>query len=151
MDPSVLTLLDRLYRFGQDNDAQITERPKWMLNITADTGRLLWIVVRLAHAKRILEVGTSNGFSTIWLADTARSTGGRVTTLEVNPTRSCWPARIWLRPVSPTSSTSAKAGPRRLQSGFPGCLRKERADQRVHGLAAALGACRHVLVMLANR
>jgi predicted O-methyltransferase YrrM len=85
MDPSVLTLLERLYRFGQDNDAQITERPKRMLNITSDTGRLLWILVRLAHAKRILEVGTSNGFSTIWLADAARATGGRVTTLEVNP------------------------------------------------------------------
>jgi len=26
MDPSVLTLLETLYRFGQDNDAQITER-----------------------------------------------------------------------------------------------------------------------------
>jgi len=75
MDPSVLTLLERLYRFGQDNDAQITERPKRMLNITSDTGRLLWILVRVAHAKRILEVGTSNGFSTIWLADAARSTG----------------------------------------------------------------------------
>src|SRR5260370_1070897 len=85
MDPSVLTLLERLYRFGQDNDAQITERPKRMLNITSDPGRLLWILVRVAHAKRILEVGTSNGFSTIWLADAARSTGGRVTTLEVNP------------------------------------------------------------------
>jgi predicted O-methyltransferase YrrM len=30
-------------------------------------------------------VGTSNAFSTIWLADAARSTGGRVTTLESNP------------------------------------------------------------------
>ena len=44
-----------------DNDAQITERPKRMLNITSDTGRLLWILGRLAHAKRILEVGTSKG------------------------------------------------------------------------------------------
>jgi hypothetical protein len=34
MDPSALTLFERLYRFGQDNDAQITERPKRMLNIT---------------------------------------------------------------------------------------------------------------------
>jgi predicted O-methyltransferase YrrM len=56
-----------------------------MLNITRDTGRLLWIIVRAARATRILEVGTSNAFSTIWLADAARSTGGRVTTLEINP------------------------------------------------------------------
>jgi predicted O-methyltransferase YrrM len=50
-----------------------------------DTGRLLWIIVRATAATRILEVGTSNAFSTIWLADAARSTGGRVTTLELNP------------------------------------------------------------------
>src|SRR2546422_4422389 len=56
-----------------------------MLNVTRDTGRLLWIIVRATGATRILEVGTSNAFSTIWLADAARSTGGRVTTLELNP------------------------------------------------------------------
>src|SRR5438128_410193 len=56
-----------------------------MLNITRDTGRLLWILVRAMGASRILEVGTSNAFSTMWLADAARSTGGRVTTLELNP------------------------------------------------------------------
>jgi predicted O-methyltransferase YrrM len=85
MDPGVLTLLESLYRFGQDNDAQNTERPRRMLNITPETGRLLFILVRLARATRILEVGTSNAFSTIWLARAARETAGRVTTLEFNP------------------------------------------------------------------
>src|SRR6188474_1192634 len=56
-----------------------------MLNITRDTGRLLWLLVAATRATRILEVGTSNAFSTIWLADAARTTGGRVTTLELNP------------------------------------------------------------------
>jgi len=85
MDRGVLTLLETLYRFGQDNDAQNTERPRRMLNITPETGRLLFILVRLARATRILEVGTSNAFSTIWLARAARETAGRVTTLEFNP------------------------------------------------------------------
>src|SRR4030095_8197996 len=40
-----------------------------------------------AGASGILEVGTSNAFSTIWLADAARETGGRVTTLEMNPNK----------------------------------------------------------------
>ncbi len=56
-----------------------------MLNVTPDTGRLLWILVRSSRATRILEVGTSNAYSTIWLADAARAAGGRVTTLERNP------------------------------------------------------------------
>jgi len=85
MDRALLELLDTLARFGEDNDARETARPKRMLNITRDTGRLLWIVINATRATRIVEVGTSNAFSTIWLADAARATGGRVTTLELNP------------------------------------------------------------------
>jgi predicted O-methyltransferase YrrM len=85
MDRALLELLDTLARFGEDNDARETARPRRMLNITRDTGRLLWILIHATRATRILEVGTSNAFSTIWLADAARATSGRVTTLELNP------------------------------------------------------------------
>jgi predicted O-methyltransferase YrrM len=84
MDDALAALLDELARFGKDNDARETERPRRMLNITPDTGRLLWILIRSARASRILEVGTSNAYSTIWLADAARATGGRVVTLEAD-------------------------------------------------------------------
>lgn len=82
MDDALLALLDDLWRRGDDNDARETERRRRMLNITPDTGRLLWILARAARAARILEIGTSNAYSTIWLADAARAAGGRVTTLE---------------------------------------------------------------------
>jgi len=85
MDGALLALLEKLAAFGEDNDARETARPRRMLNITRDTGRLLWILVCATRATRIIEVGTSNAFSTIWLADAARASGGRVTTLEVNP------------------------------------------------------------------
>jgi predicted O-methyltransferase YrrM len=85
MDRGLAAFLDELARLGEENDARETERPKRMLNITPDTGRLLWILVQAARATRILEVGTSNAYSTIWLADAARATGGHVTTLERNP------------------------------------------------------------------
>lgn len=85
MDRALLAILDELARFGEENDARETERAKRMLNITPDTGRLLWILVQAARATRILEVGTSNAYSTIWLADAARATGGHVITLERNP------------------------------------------------------------------
>jgi predicted O-methyltransferase YrrM len=85
MDRALAAFLDELARFGGENDARETERPKRMLNITPDTGRLLWILVQAARATRILEVGTSNAYSTIWLADAARATGGHVITLERNP------------------------------------------------------------------
>jgi predicted O-methyltransferase YrrM len=85
MDTQLLTLLDELAAFGDANDVRETARPHRMLNITPDTGRLLWILVRLARPRHILEVGTSNGYSTIWLADAARAVGASVVTLEVDP------------------------------------------------------------------
>ena len=85
MNDTLLMFLEKLAKTGEDNDARETARPRRMLNITRDTGRLLWMLVRAMGATRILEVGTSNAFSTIWLADAVRSAGGRVTTLELKP------------------------------------------------------------------
>jgi predicted O-methyltransferase YrrM len=85
MDNALLGLLEKIAAFGDENDARETAAAKRMLNITPETGRLLWILARAIDAKHIVEVGTSNAYSTIWLADAARATGGRVTTLEMNP------------------------------------------------------------------
>ena len=87
MDPTLLSLLDELSRYGEANDARETDRARRMLNITPDTGRLLWILVGAIGARQILEVGTSNAYSTIWLADAVRETGGRIVTLEQNPNK----------------------------------------------------------------
>ncbi|MGH7264931.1 MAG: O-methyltransferase [Candidatus Rokuibacteriota bacterium] len=85
MSPELARFLDELWRAGDETDAREIERARRMLNITPDTGRLLWILVRSTGARRILEVGTSNAYSTIWLADAAAGAGGRVTTLEADP------------------------------------------------------------------
>jgi predicted O-methyltransferase YrrM len=53
-----------------------------MLNITRDTGEFLSVLVRATNAKRILEIGTSNGYSTLWLALAACTVDGHVTTIE---------------------------------------------------------------------
>jgi predicted O-methyltransferase YrrM len=76
------TVKAELERFGIANDAATTERPRRMLNITRDTGEFLAVLVRATVARRILEVGTSNGYSTLWLAEAARGIGGSVTTVE---------------------------------------------------------------------
>jgi predicted O-methyltransferase YrrM len=73
-----------LEAFGARNDAAIADRPRRMLNITRDTGQFLAVLVRATDAKRVLEIGTSNGYSTIWLAEAARAVGGRVTTVEAS-------------------------------------------------------------------
>ena len=79
---SLETLKTELERFGADNDAVHEDRPRRMLNITRDTGEFLAVLVRATVARRILEIGTSNGYSTLWLAEAARAIGGSVTTVE---------------------------------------------------------------------
>jgi predicted O-methyltransferase YrrM len=43
------------------------------------------VLIKAMGARRILEIGTSNGYSTLWLADAAAHTGGAVTTVEMSP------------------------------------------------------------------
>ncbi|WP_080056935.1 O-methyltransferase [Spirosoma aerolatum] len=85
MDQTLHRFLEDLAKFGKTNDQQTAQRSERMLNITPDTGPFLSILIKSAKAKDILEIGTSNGYSTIWLADAARCTGGHVTTIEMNP------------------------------------------------------------------
>jgi predicted O-methyltransferase YrrM len=59
-------------------------RDEFMLSVGHDTGRLLNILAKGAHARKILEVGSSYGYSTLWLAEAARKTGGTVFSLEIN-------------------------------------------------------------------
>ena len=82
MSESFSCLLTELEQFGQANDNSISDRPRRMLNITRDTGELLSLLVRATNARRILEIGTSNGYSTLWLASAAHAIGGSVTTVE---------------------------------------------------------------------
>ena len=82
MTDALRRLLDELEQFGKANDGSTSERPRRMLNITRDTGEFLAVLVRATLAKRVLEVGTSNGYSTLWLANAARAIGGSVATIE---------------------------------------------------------------------
>lgn len=68
--------------FGEHNDAVMEARKDKMLNITRDTGEFLAVMIRATSAKQILELGTSNGYSTLWLAEAARAIGGSVTTID---------------------------------------------------------------------
>ena len=77
-------LLERIYAAGQSNDATATDRARMMFNITPSTGRFLDILVGDAAPRRILEIGTSNGYSTIWLARAAGRVGATINTVDSN-------------------------------------------------------------------
>jgi len=54
------------------------------IHVTPNQGQLLHLLARMVNARRILEIGTLGGYSTIWLAR-ALAAGGRLITLEVDP------------------------------------------------------------------
>ncbi len=61
----------------------MSRRDEFLLPIGEDTGNLLALLIRSARPRRILEIGTSYGYSTLFLADAARTVGAGVTTLEL--------------------------------------------------------------------
>ena len=87
MDEQLSEYLADLYRRGREHDAEKTDRLARLRNVEPDTARLLAVLVRALEAKALLELGTSNGYSTMWLADAARSVGGRLVSVDVDPTR----------------------------------------------------------------
>jgi predicted O-methyltransferase YrrM len=87
MVPSLEALKTELERFGRANDEVHAERAQRMLNITRDTGEFLAVLVRATQARRILEIGTSNGYSTLWLAEAAQGIDGSVTTVELSESK----------------------------------------------------------------
>jgi len=76
MNESTRRLLNELEIFAQEN--------RGFYNIPPETGEFFYMLVKIAKSKNILEVGTSNGYSTIWLAEASKQNNGKVTTIEIS-------------------------------------------------------------------
>jgi predicted O-methyltransferase YrrM len=87
MNESRRRLAEELYAAGREHDRTQTERIARLRNVEPPTAELLGVLIRAAGARRILELGTSNGYSTIWLADAAEATGGGVISVDIDAAR----------------------------------------------------------------
>ncbi len=87
MDTQLQRFLGDLYRHGRDHDAAKEDRLDRLRNVEPDTAALLAVLVRSLQPDRILELGTSNGYSTVWLADAARAVGSVLVSVEIDPAR----------------------------------------------------------------
>ncbi len=87
MNPERLRVAADLLAASKAHDATQSDRLLRFRNVEPETAELLGVLVRATRAERILEIGTSNGYSTIWLADAAEATGGAVTSVEIDPER----------------------------------------------------------------
>jgi predicted O-methyltransferase YrrM len=82
MTDNLQSILAELESLGEAHDAAEPEHARRFLNLERDTASLLDVLLRAVHAQSVLEIGTSNGYSTLWIAAAMRSTGGRVVSIE---------------------------------------------------------------------
>ena len=72
---------------SRTHDAAQGDRRQRFRNVEPETAELLALLIRSTRSRTILEIGTSNGYSTIWLADAAEATGATVVSVELDPER----------------------------------------------------------------
>jgi caffeoyl-CoA O-methyltransferase len=86
-DELVEAVLERLYAEDAAQRAANLLSSERTRNVDRETGHWLALLVRATNARELLEIGSSNGVSTNWLAAAARQNGGRVTGTEILPER----------------------------------------------------------------
>ena len=84
MEPEVLDVMARLEMRDQQERAEALPGSQRIQALHPDSGRLLYVLALAKGVKSIVEVGTSHGYSTLWLASAAKVTGGKVVTCDMN-------------------------------------------------------------------
>lgn len=93
MDQRLIALfaeLEERWQQEQQEQASITREASmakvddYLLPVGPETGRLMNDLIKAAGSQCIVEVGSSYGYSTLWLAEAAKATGGRVISLELH-------------------------------------------------------------------
>src|SRR4051812_24795836 len=91
MEQAVETILREYEKRSEEENKRTREftdaswvkhRDEFLLSVGPATGQLMNLLAKQSKAKAILEIGTSYGYSTVWLAEAARNNGGRVITLD---------------------------------------------------------------------
>jgi predicted O-methyltransferase YrrM len=99
MDPAVTAVLDIYHERMREERSRASRsasagagdwRDQALLAVGPESGQLINILARSLKAPNILELGTSFGYSGVWLAEAARATGGRLTTIELAPHKSTY-------------------------------------------------------------
>jgi predicted O-methyltransferase YrrM len=73
-EPAIEQLLAELEQLGHENDQRVSERRYKLLNLERPTAELIWLLLQSTRRRSVLEIGTSNGYSTIWIAEALRRT-----------------------------------------------------------------------------
>ena len=154
MDERIDAVLERLYAADAAQRAAGLPSSQRTRNVERETGRLLALLVRATNARELLEIGSSNGVSTIWLAAAARQNGGRVTGTEILPGRAAEANRnladAGLDAVAQVVAGEARATVASLPGPFDLVFIDAEKDDYVHHLETVVGQVRPGGLILAD-
>lgn len=81
--PAIATRMEYLEGIDSRDRVDGTDRLQRLRQIPPETGRFVALLAAMAPVGRYIEIGTSAGYSTLWIALACRLVGRRVTTFEV--------------------------------------------------------------------
>ena len=128
------------------------------ISVTPSQGKLLQLLARVRGARRILEVGTLGGYSTIWLAR-ALPAGGELITLEIDPAHAAVArqnldraglsdrVRVWVGPATGSLATLAAEGGEPFDLVF---IDADKANSDTYFLAALELSRRGTIIVVDN-
>ena len=100
IDPAVWAVLDEYHRRMESERPRLRRASEegtldqiideMLLPVGPESGRLINILAKSLKTPTILELGTSYGYSGIWLAEAARASGGRLITVELSEKKSAY-------------------------------------------------------------
>ncbi len=82
LDRELEARIDALHRAGAAHDASEPERRRKRLNLERPAAECLFLLLRAGGRRRVLEIGTSNGLSAMWIQAALRATGGTLVTVD---------------------------------------------------------------------
>ena len=83
MNKKLIQFLAGLEAHGIKNDEHATSYASKYLNLEKAAAELISLFIKIKQPKNILEIGTSNGYSTIWFA-AAINENGKIVTVEIS-------------------------------------------------------------------
>jgi len=87
METKLKQRIIQLYKQFKNEDALKENRLEKWRNLEPESAELISIMIKAQQSKNVLELGTSNGFSTLWFADALKSSNGKLVSIEMEESR----------------------------------------------------------------
>ena len=116
MDAARRELAAEIHAAASEHDAAQADRLDRYRILEPETAELLAVLVKATGARRLLELGTSIGYSTIWLADAAEAVGGTLRVGRARPraqrdrARRTSSGRGWSRDAAASATRARRCG-----------------------------------------